>query len=332
MAKKILRLPSISRVAAGSRAILELPIGPTYKRIVFVGAATSGLLAAHIGRIDVNANAKTIQTFKNYQRVADLNAFYGRSPDTISGTAVEFALHFERAELHSLADRRGPGIGTADLATFTVEVELAAGLPASFGSSPQVRGTLPRATWRRWRSRFIPAGAGNTATADGRVTPQTVHPRRCGEHSRRRLQIRTQLGSSPQVRGTLQARITYRIANRFIPAGAGNTAQAPAAWSRHPVHPRRCGEHMHGLLFISHTVGSSPQVRGTRFLRPRPPAFDRFIPAGAGNTSCFRFRARQLPVHPRRCGEHRRRSETIAAFAGSSPQVRGTPQQKHRQQ
>lgn len=131
MAKKILRLPSISRVGANSRAILELPIGPTYKRIVFAGAAAAGLEIAQLGRIDVNVNAKTIQTFKNAQRLFDLNTFYRRGTDTISATASEFVLHFERAELHSLADRRGPGLGTADVATFTVEIDLGA-VPADF--------------------------------------------------------------------------------------------------------------------------------------------------------------------------------------------------------
>lgn len=131
MAKKILRLPSISRVAANSRAILELPIGPTYKRIVLVGAAAAGFAVGQVGRIDVNVNAKTIQTFKNLQRLIDLNAFYNRSADTVSAAGTEFALHFERAELHSLADRRGPGMGTADVATFTVEIDLAA-VPADF--------------------------------------------------------------------------------------------------------------------------------------------------------------------------------------------------------
>lgn len=131
MAKKILRLPSISRVGANSRAILELPIGPTYKRIVLAGSAAAGLAIAQIGRIDVNVNAKTIQTYKNAQRLFDLNAFYKRGADTISATACEFVLHFERSELHSLADRRGPGLGTADVATFTIELDLGA-VPADF--------------------------------------------------------------------------------------------------------------------------------------------------------------------------------------------------------
>lgn len=131
MAKKILRLPSVSRVNAGSTAILELPIGPTYKRIVFSCAAASGLSASLINQIRVNVNAKAIQTFKNLQRIIDLNSFYNRGLDIVTGTAIEFCLHFERAELHSLVDRRGPGLGTADLATATVEIDLGA-VPAGF--------------------------------------------------------------------------------------------------------------------------------------------------------------------------------------------------------
>ncbi len=96
-----------------------------------VGAAAAGFAVGQVGRIDVNVNAKTIQTYKNLQRLIDLNTFYDRSPDTVAATGTEFVLHFERAELHSLADRRGPGLGTADVATFTVELDLGA-VPANF--------------------------------------------------------------------------------------------------------------------------------------------------------------------------------------------------------
>src|SRR5690625_5607345 len=54
---------------------------------------------------------------------------------------------------------------------------------ARHGSSPRVRGTLQDRSVQALRSRFIPAGAGNTPighVTDARVR---VHPRGCGEHS-----------------------------------------------------------------------------------------------------------------------------------------------------
>ena len=70
--------------------------------------------------------------------------------------------------------------------------------------------------------------------------------------------------------------------------------------------------------------GSSPQARGTRFIRVEEHGEGRFIPAGAGNTMSM---PRVLPsnaVHPRRRGEHYRRIRDHGFHRGSSPQARGT--------
>lgn len=126
MAKKIIQLPSLSRVVAGSIATLELPIGPTYKRIFFECSGTA-LAVGHIKRINVLMNGKVKQTFKNLQRLFDLNGFYNRGADAVT----MWAMHFERAEMHDLVYRRAPGIGTADLQTFHLEIELDATAPAN---------------------------------------------------------------------------------------------------------------------------------------------------------------------------------------------------------
>lgn len=129
--KKTVRNPALSNVTPGAKATLELPIGPTYEKIVFDVTASSGLDVADIGRIDVLIDGQVVQTFKNLERLNKLNDYYGREADTMSGTAAQFAIHFNRAELESAVWRQAPGIGTNNVQTFHIEMEIAAGAPAS---------------------------------------------------------------------------------------------------------------------------------------------------------------------------------------------------------
>ncbi len=126
MAKKIIELPSISRVVAGSTAILELPINPTYHDIVFSLTGTA-LAVAHVGQIRVLVNGNEIQRYTNLQRLMDLNAYYGRATDTVS----EFQLSFARDEYNELAYKRAPALGTQGLQTVTIEMDLQAEFPAN---------------------------------------------------------------------------------------------------------------------------------------------------------------------------------------------------------
>jgi hypothetical protein len=126
MARKILKMPSISRVVAGSIATLELPIGPTYRRLIFNATGTA-LAISHVGRIDVLVDGKVVQTFKDLQRLIDINAYNNRGADA----ATQFAIHFERAELLDAVWRRAPGMGTADIQTFHVQLTIPSGAPAN---------------------------------------------------------------------------------------------------------------------------------------------------------------------------------------------------------
>ncbi len=70
------------------------------------------------------------------------------------------------------------------------------------GSSPRLRGTRIRPDLACRRQRFIPAPAGNTPAPPARSSPQTVHPRACGEHYIKRYIRLRRPGSSPRLRGT----------------------------------------------------------------------------------------------------------------------------------
>ncbi len=92
-----------------------------------------------------------------------------------------------------------------------------------------------------------------------------VHPRWRGEHVRYALRLHP--------------------AQRFIPAGAGNTPTEYMVTTQLTVHPRWRGEHAEYGAVTSLRDGSSPLARGTLQLRRCAVAVDRFIPAGAGNTA-----------------------------------------------
>ena len=194
-----------------------------------------------------------------------------------------------------------------------------------FGSSPRVRGTLRVCRRATGLMRFIPAGAGNTASTCWPTCATTVHPRGCGEHRSRGRRQRKNDGSSPRVRGTRRFSHRWKPATWFIPAGAGNTPAELYLFTLGAVHPRGCGEHAMHPKFVPPFSGSSPRVRGTQVECQVAGGERRFIPAGAGNTSRQRHLKSSFPVHPRGCGEHYMRSVAVDYRRGSSPRVRGTP-------
>ena len=173
--------------------------------------------------------------------------------------------------------------------------------------------------------RFIPAGAGNTESGRGKPLNESVHPRRRGEHVSIVTRPVARIGSSPQARGTHQAVRVVHEGSRFIPAGAGNTCCPSLATAALSVHPRRRGEHRPGGLRNAHSLGSSPQARGTPIQVRRMRRSSRFIPAGAGNTSSRVRLSPSATVHPRRRGEHNPGTPFTPSGSGSSPQARGTP-------
>ena len=126
------------------------------------------------------------------------------------------------------------------------------------------------------------------------------------------------------MRGTRNGARTHEWALRFIPAGAGNTKLKKRQAYPTTVHPRRCGEHYQVVLSMPAPSGSSPQVRGTRYIVKPPLRHMWFIPAGAGNTELLEAIEIVNAVHPRRCGDHCRLCRFSGDLFGSSPQVRGT--------
>ncbi|QDQ30938.1 hypothetical protein FORC098_1060 [Salmonella enterica subsp. enterica serovar Typhimurium] len=91
--------------------------------------------------------------------------------------------------------------------------------------------------------RFIPAGAGNTQRYRKNLFIRTVYPRWRGEHLLTLAGCTHTTGLSPLARGTQNFQPHIEFLNRFIPAGAGNTAFSESGVYVTTVYPRWRGEH-----------------------------------------------------------------------------------------
>ena len=172
------------------------------------------------------------------------------------------------------------------------------------GSSPRVRGTRNSGSACDICHRFIPACAGNADLAQVANGMRSVHPRVCGErygrsradHVHARFipacagntsmpsrECRSDIGSSPRVRGTRQVHGYGMLMLTVHPRVCGE--RALSTWLDQPirgssprvrgtrqsrrhratsaVHPRVCGERIRSDRSASIAVGSSPRVRGT---------------------------------------------------------------------
>ena len=114
---------------------------------------------------------------------------------------------------------------------------------AQLGSSPRMRGAPCCPGGDSQAQGIIPADAGSTLFSWMYWTPNTDHPRGCGEHSSMMICVYAQLGSSPRMRGAHSLTSGHLLTRGIIPADAGSTCGS--AWIDSPVsdHPRGCGEH-----------------------------------------------------------------------------------------
>ena len=172
------------------------------------------------------------------------------------------------------------------------------------GSSPRMRGTLPRDITKLEPCGIIPAYAGNTWNLYQSKTARRDHPRVCGEHRGGNASLARTSGSSPRMRGTLEPRGGEHAQQGIIPAYAGNTSGSAFLNTLKRDHPRVCGEHRNAVCVVGVLEGSSPRMRGTLHIGELEDYTDGIIPAYAGNTSFFLLSVLLGWDHPRVCGEH----------------------------
>ena len=193
-----------------------------------------------------------------------------------------------------------------------------------WGSSPRMRGTHQIRDVSADIHGIIPAYAGNTRAFRRSWLLPWDHPRVCGEHSDGWSVMRTDVGSSPRMRGTLSCSAITEPVVGIIPAYAGNTYCQCLGSLRVRDHPRVCGEHLMDICHANSDRGSSPRMRGTRRHRYGQLRHLGIIPAYAGNTLPLTRLRMPCWDHPRVCGEHVTIPEDALLTAGSSPRMRGT--------
>ena len=91
------------------------------------------------------------------------------------------------------------------------------------GSSPRMRGALHLGIAQHAWLGIIPAYAGSTHQVRLVRLHRRDHPRVCGEHWKASSSIAPEVGSSPRMRGALDAQELAVLALGIIPAYAGST-------------------------------------------------------------------------------------------------------------
>ena len=200
---------------------------------------------------------------------------------------------------------------------------LAAAAAGAYGTSPRVRGKLPRHRDRRKTAGYIPARAGEALGDVPKPRQFQVHPRACGGSGQSRHRRRPDQGTSPRVRGKPRRRASKRSRRWYIPARAGEAARRQRSALISRVHPRACGGSRAPVNDRSHHPGTSPRVRGKRALPPDVHDDAGYIPARAGEAPPCRPSPPRLQVHPRACGGSTLWRATRELTTGTSPRVRG---------
>ena len=170
------------------------------------------------------------------------------------------------------------------------------------GPSPLVGNSLT-SRWSMTQSIGPPSLAQGTRIAVGFSTSISRFIPACGELSKPSWAIVQLDASSPLARGTQDLDRLGYVADRFIPAYAGNSGLWMSCTKTPSVHPRLRGELHHHWRYFSPKFGSSPLTRGTLAKTLFGRGSMRFIPAYAGNSGRLRTTRIWTSVHPRLRGE-----------------------------
>ena len=152
------------------------------------------------------------------------------------------------------------------------------------GLSPRGRGKRRPLILSFRRKGSIPAWAGETFRHDHEHGFATVYPRVGGGNRSHTVGGQYGFGLSPRGRGKQIEAYLDGLAQRSIPAWAGETRSAGRSRSRSRVYPRVGGGNLVAEMPIGSGRGLSPRGRGKRADADRPADNAGSIPAWAGET------------------------------------------------
>ncbi len=194
------------------------------------------------------------------------------------------------------------------------------------GLSPRVRGNPERCSLRRYTMRSIPACAGEPCRHHVHRRDRWVYPRVCGGTAVAVLNPQNCHGLSPRVRGNLGTLAHAFIANRSIPACAGEPVLHVGTVYWIGVYPRVCGGTADITVDDFRARGLSPRVRGNLNRLSGDKSGLGSIPACAGEPYCPTYRKDVCKVYPRVCGGTISPENRQSPSGGLSPRVRGNLQ------
>ena len=174
-------------------------------------------------------------------------------------------------------------------------------------------------------TRSIPAWAGEPAWTGISQTGMRVYPRVGGGTTDRTVTAIFDDGLSPRGRGNRYHLEGHLVADRSIPAWAGEPAgripAIPMIW----VYPRVGGGTLLASLGMYSGCGLSPRGRGNRLQRNGQHRSDRSIPAWAGEPTTPHMVLLPEGVYPRVGGGTSATHSGDSLYSGLSPRGRGNP-------
>ncbi len=114
--RNTIRLPTLTNVQSGARAVLNCPLGLTYDLIQF---KLTNCTAADLKNFKVRVGSNSHVDVDSAELLEDLNAFYKRG-----NQAGYFTLWFYRPEMATEEERALTSLGTQDIPSLTIEFDI----------------------------------------------------------------------------------------------------------------------------------------------------------------------------------------------------------------
>lgn len=125
--RMLVKLPSITNVAAGSTATLNCPIGRSYDRLIL---ELKNIKRDALKNIRVEIDGKPIQEYKDGDQLYKINHYYRRQNSSFGNVDTStvggfLPIWFSRPEMNSLEHQRVTRLGTTGVQTFQVSFDIA---------------------------------------------------------------------------------------------------------------------------------------------------------------------------------------------------------------